>query len=97
MAGDEDGEEDDYIVEVGDGAFDLVDVVCPRSLCQKKRILCGAKVESKVNLHEDITLFDGTFPGLQKGRDETPELPHKHLPFWVGDDVELILLLSDRR
>ena len=45
LAGDEDGEEDDYVVEVGDGAFDLVDVVCPRSLCQKKRVLWVAKVE----------------------------------------------------
>lgn len=97
MAGDEDGEEDDNVVEVGDGAFDLVDVVCPRSMCQQKRILWGAKLESKVNLHEDVTLFDGAFPGLQKGRDKTPKLPHKHLSFGVGDDVELILLLSDRR
>lgn len=36
LAGDPDGEHDYYVVEVGDGAFDLVDVVCPGGLRRGK-------------------------------------------------------------
>lgn len=38
LAGDEDGEEDDYVVEVGDGAFDLIDVVRSIGLGQQRGV-----------------------------------------------------------
>lgn len=78
-----DGKKHNHVVQMRNSAFDLVDIV-------------GDEHISFLDLVHFL-LVHLVRPDFHKLPDKTSKLAHEHLALGVGDDVKLILLLTNRR